>query len=123
MAAMTRSRLSRTLDSGSPTVFQLARPWAMSTSTSTKYPSIPKRPALKTFDNMKVYGSKEHASGFERRIVKKGFPIRRGSIDFRTIQTTLRLELLLSYSGLLLYTKGVIKKDAEGHKFYLLISS
>jgi hypothetical protein len=28
-----------------------------------------------------------------------------------------------TYSGLLLYTKGVIKKDSEGYKFYLLISS
>ena len=28
-----------------------------------------------------------------------------------------------TYSGLLLYTKGALKKDAEGYKFYLLISS
>lgn len=28
-----------------------------------------------------------------------------------------------TYSGLLLNTKGVIKRDAEGYRFYLLISS
>ncbi len=28
-----------------------------------------------------------------------------------------------TYGGMLLYTKGVLKKDSEGYKFYLLISS
>jgi hypothetical protein len=28
-----------------------------------------------------------------------------------------------TYAGLLLYTKGVVKRDAEGYRFYLLISS
>jgi hypothetical protein len=28
-----------------------------------------------------------------------------------------------TYSGLLLYTKGVVKKESDGDKFYLLISS
>jgi hypothetical protein len=28
-----------------------------------------------------------------------------------------------TYDGLLIYTKGTIKKDAEGEHFYLLVSS
>ena len=48
-AARTRSRLSRTVASGSPTIENWGRPDEMSTSTSTRCASTPTIAALKTF--------------------------------------------------------------------------
>src|SRR5208337_1444966 len=48
-ADFTRSLLSFTAPSGSPTVANWGSPWAMSTSTSTWMASMPTRALLKTF--------------------------------------------------------------------------
>jgi hypothetical protein len=63
MAALTRSLLSLTAASGRPTVVKADTPAAMSTSTSTKKPSTPRRAPLVTRANIGTGSSATVAPG------------------------------------------------------------
>src|SRR4029450_6279549 len=67
MAERTRSRLSRTVASGRPTIVKWGRPNETSTSTWTGYASTPKTAALRSVASMVPVRSARRRAGARRR--------------------------------------------------------
>jgi hypothetical protein len=64
MALRTRSRLSRTLASGSPTIWNAGKPKETSTSTCTRQASIPNTAAVLTQASTRNEDASGSAAGF-----------------------------------------------------------
>src|SRR6266850_5057908 len=63
IANRTRSRLSRTLASGKPTIVNEGNPYDTSTSTWTGQASTPKTAAVRRHASMRVTGARDVAAG------------------------------------------------------------